>query len=283
MTVRDLLVRLLDRRGGRRALGWITNWHARRLNHGPALEVRYDQTVGSWVRHALGEDMYDGPAYTYYGDHLTVNRGVTPWSAIARENWFVHYTPSPGDTILDIGAEIGGDVPAFAQSVGPTGRVIAVEAHPATYQLLSATVRSNRFGHVECVSAAISGERGEIFIGDAESSLRSAVNANRVGHRVPALSLDDLCQERDIHDISLLKINIEGSEREALRGMRETLKRTRHLCVACHDFRADRGDGESFRTRKEVLKALIAAGFVIAGPRVGVPAYARDHVHAWRP
>lgn len=282
MTVRDLLVRLLDRNGTRGLLTWITNRHANRLNAGPRLDVRYDAQARSWRRRALGEVVYDGPVYGYFGNHLTVVNGETPWSAAARKNWFVHYTPKAGDVILDIGAEIGSDVSAFANGVGSTGKVISVEAHPATYRLLEATVRESGYTHVHCMAVAIADKRGEIFIEDASSMLSSAISSKRAGHRVPALSLDDLCREHGIEEIALLKMNIEGSERDAFKGMHETLKRTRHLCIACHDFRADRGDGEFFRTRLEVLRALGAAGFVVAPAPSNVPDYMRDHVHAWR-
>ena len=70
--------------------------------------------------------------------------------------------------------------------------------------------------------------------------------------------------------------------RDALKGMTKTLGKTRNLVVACHDLRADCGDGEYFRTRAEVVATLRAAGFVVADPPANATVYVRDHVHAWR-
>lgn len=282
MTMREILVKALDREGGRGLLGLIANVQARRVNGGAGMRVAYDRQARSWRRQALGETLYDGPVFGYYANHLDVSAGRTPWTAAAQRNWFVHHAPGEGDVILDIGAEIGSDVAAFSRAVGATGRVISVEAHPATYRLLEATVRESAFSNVTCRFAAIAGSRGEIFIEDAASMLSSAVSATRSGHRVPALSLDDLCDEYGVGEISLLKMNIEGSERDAFLGMRRTLERTRQVCIACHDFRADRGDGEFFRTRQGVIDALLDAGFEVAPERPGLPDYMRDHVHARR-
>ena len=282
MTARDVLVRLLDRPRGRNLLASITNAHARRLNGSPALHVFYDHDLHSWGRKALGETILDGTKFNYYAHDLTITDGMTPWTAAAHRYWFVHYQPRPGDVILDIGAEIGSDVPAFANGVGKDGRVIAVEAHPVTYKLLEATVARCGFTNVECKLLAITESRGEIFIEDASSTLSSAISTRGVGHRVPGLSMDDLCEELGIGEIGLVKMNIEGSERDALKGMTKTLGRTRNLVVACHDFRADRGDGEYFRTRAEVVSTLRAAGFTVADPPKNATVYVRDHVHAWR-
>lgn len=282
MTARDVLVRLLDRPLGHNLLAAVANAHARRLNASAALRVFYDYDLRSWGRTALGETILDGTRFNYYAHDLTITDGMTPWTAAAHRYWFVHYTPKAGDVILDIGAEIGSDVPAFSKGVGAGGRVVAVEAHPVTYKLLEATVARSGFTNVECKLLAITESRGEIFIEDASSTLSSAISTRGTGHRVPGLSMDELCEELGIGEIGLVKMNIEGSERDALKGMAKTLQRTRNLVVACHDFRADRGDGEYFRTRAEVVAALRAAGFTVADPPSNASVYVRDHVHAWR-
>jgi FkbM family methyltransferase len=282
MTARDVLARMLDRPVGRGLLASIANLHARRLNGGPALRVFYDGDLHSWGREALGETILDGTRFNYYARDLAITDGMTPWTAVAHRHWFVRYMPRPGDTILDIGAEIGSDVPAFAKGVGKDGRVVAVEAHPVTYKLLEATVARSGFTQVECKLLAITESRGEIFIEDASSTLSSAVSTRGVGHRVPGLSMDELCESLGIGEIGLVKMNIEGSECDALKGMQKTLERTRNLVIACHDFRADDGDGEYFRTRAGVVATLHAAGFEVADPPKNATVYVRDHVHAWR-
>ena len=77
-------------------------------------------------------------------------------------------------------------------------------------------------------------------------------------------------------------MNIEGAERHALPGCREALRRTRSVCIAAHDFRAARGEGEAFRTLAFVREFLTSAGFNLVtrddDPRYYVP----YHVHGTR-
>ena len=293
MSVRDVLVKMLDRPGGRWALAAIATSYARRLNRRitgvPPLRVLYDRKVGAWGRAQGRRVVIDGATFKYFADDLSLTAdGVPPWVAIARQLWYREYQPKPGDVILDIGAEVGTDTVAFADAVGPTGRVIAVEAHPVTCRLLERTVELSGIGdRVTCLNAAITSTAGTVIIeDDSVSTLRSTIVREGSGHKVRGLSLDDLCAELGLKDVALLKMNIEGAERDALQGANGTLAKTRHVVVAAHDFRADRGDGESYRTRDFVLKLLSAAGLATQmapwDPRRDAAAY-RDHVLARHP
>jgi len=98
---------------------------------------------------------------------------------------------------------------------------------------------------------------------------------------VKGVVFDRLCSQVGIDRIDYLKMNIEGAERFALPGCREALARTRYVTVAAHDFRADRGEGEEFRTLEFVREFLMDSGFELTmreDPRYYVP----YHVHGVR-
>jgi hypothetical protein len=77
-------------------------------------------------------------------------------------------------------------------------------------------------------------------------------------------------------------MNIEGAERLALPGCTDALRRARFVCIAAHDFRAARGEGEEFRTLAFVRDFLAAAGFQLV-TRDGDPRYyVPYHVHGFR-
>lgn len=60
----------------------------------------------------------------------------------------------PGDTVLDLGANVGIYSKALSQFVGPGGQVHAVELMPRTFDYLHANVES--LGNVFCYNAGIS-------------------------------------------------------------------------------------------------------------------------------
>jgi hypothetical protein len=59
-------------------------------------------------------------------------------------------------------------------------------------------------------------------------------------------------------------MNIEGAEVDALNGFEQAVRRTRHVCIGCHDFLAEDGrGGDELRTRADVEAFLKASGFVV--------------------
>jgi FkbM family methyltransferase len=191
------------------------------------------------------------------------------------------YSPQEGDVVFDIGAGWGTEAPTLSRLVGPTGRVVAVEAHPWTCDLLRRTVAANRLENVTVVQAAVSDQPGELNISDLES-ISNTVMDGTAGHVVEAVTLDDLAKRCGVDRIDLLKMNIEGAERLAVCGMSEIAPRVRHVVISCHDFRADRGDGDVFRTRVEVAEALTAMGFDLSTrPNHPLP-WVRDYLYGIR-
>src|SRR5918999_429024 len=70
----------------------------------------------------------------------------------------------PGDTFVDVGANIGYHNLLASKAVGPGGSVVAIEALPATYQTLSRHVRANEAGNVRCANVAVAAEPGQLTL-----------------------------------------------------------------------------------------------------------------------
>jgi FkbM family methyltransferase len=196
----------------------------------------------------------------------------------ADDYWFHVYQPRPGDVIVDIGAGRGEDAFAFSHAVGAAGRVWAIEPHPVSFGILRRFCELNRLANVTALNYACIDRPGEVRI---ETLPVWESNYVREGVGVQGVRFDDLAAGHGIGRIDFLKMNIEGAERMALPGCREALCRARFVCVAAHDFRADRGEGEEFRTLDFVRRFLAEAGFHIVtrdDPRYYVP----YHVHGFR-
>lgn len=180
--------------------------------------------------------------------------------------WFHWYRPEPGSLIVDVGAGRGEDL---EEMIATGAYIMAIEAHPFQFAALRAAALA--WPNVTCINAAVIDRVGRVGITDSEQWEDNEVIA---GDEIEALTLDGILAGVPVVD--LLKINIEGGEVRALAGAREVLRKTRYAVVSAHDFRAERGEGERFRTRSVVTNALADAGF-----KTDVtPGW--DHVHGWR-
>jgi FkbM family methyltransferase len=275
-------MRLLDRPGGRQMLAVLATAYARRRSKS---NVRFLFDRG-WTRQ-LDADAFvvDGETFAYFAEDMV---GYEEFADRKRRAWFLVYSPQPGDTIVEVGSGCGADALVFSRAVGPRGKVIAIEAQPTTFGLLQHTCTLSKLNNVTCVNVAASDANGMARIeckrSHEENRLVLEEGAVSETAAVPARRLDDLLDELRVGKIDFLKMNIEGAERLALDGMARTLARTRHICIACHDFIADATGNDWYRTRDFVISRLRAAGFSLTlqeGPNTRPPV--RDQIHGARP
>lgn len=239
-----------------------------------------------WIRR-VGEHYFPDPAV-----FQTAEPNWQRWTNLsekflrdADDYWFHVYKPSPGDVIVDIGAGRGEDVFAFSRAVGPTGRVYAIEPHPQSYLVLRKFCEWNRLANVITAQRACIDDRADLQIETLpvwESNYVRTGELSPTSFPVKGVCFDDLARELGIGRIDYLKMNIEGAERLALMGCRGALAQAGFATIAAHDFRADRGEGEHFRTLALVRRFLLEAGFELttrdSDPRYYVP----YHVHGSR-
>lgn len=285
MTALRKLIRILDRPGGRWLLARLATWHAERVGGG-GVDVFYD---GVWMHRVAGLGaVVDKPRFGYYRDSGPSWRTKLEASIAASEDfWFYRYQPRIGDVIVDVGAAAGEDTLVFARAVGETGKVVAIEAHPRTFSYLEKTCRWNSLDNTTCLQYATMDRSCKVTIEDrneyiSNTVLEPAADGSRKRLEARGAPLDLLLSELDVGQVDFIKMNIEGAERYAIDGMRESLTATRHVCIACHDFKADRGEGEAFRTRDHVASCLEELGFELFMRRNDPRPYVRDHVHAVR-
>lgn len=255
-----------------------------RQGGGDGVEIAY--VDGMWTRRAGPLFFPDGPRFRYeYADFSTWVRQADVYDSDAKDFWLRHYEPREGDVIVDVGAGRGEDTLAFSRGVGRTGRVLAIEAHPVSFAILKSFCRLNGLANVKPVQAALMDKPGTVHLEESKSLwMETAVtrNGDSRGIEVRARTLDELCAEEGVANIAFLKMNIEGAERYALLGMERMFARVRQICVACHDFRAELGHGEEFRTKALVKRILARHGYTLASRPEDPRDYVRDHVFGLR-
>jgi FkbM family methyltransferase len=130
----------------------------------------------------------------------------------------------PGLCFLDLGAHIG----SFSLAAAAAGcEVAAVEASPRNAALIQASIARNRFEKLRLVQAAVSDRAGTLDFcqagpyGHVQTSLFGSIPSIAVR----ALTVDELLVEVGWDRVDLIKMDVEGSEVRALRGMTGLLAR----------------------------------------------------------
>jgi len=138
---------------------------------------------------------------------------------------------APGDTAVDVGANVGYDTLLAASLVGPGGRVIAVEASPSIHaRLLENLALNGPPPQVRTVQAAVAAEAGTlpVFRGPA-SNLGQTTTGAHLGRpleaEVRAAPLGALLTDEEIAATRLVKIDVEGTERAVVEGLAADLDR----------------------------------------------------------
>lgn len=187
------------------------------------------------------------------------------------------YQPSSGDTILELGSGTGTETVRLAKSVGPTGKVIAVEAHPRMAAIMVDALKLNGLNNVVPVSAAVANMNQLVGLSDdSESGLNSLFVSSDIF--VVSTRLLDILSDLEIDQVDLLKVNIEGAELSALEGLGDQFERLGNVVISCHDFL----NSEWGQTRERVKSWLIAHGFNVTARLDDPRPWCRDYIYASR-
>jgi FkbM family methyltransferase len=154
----------------------------------------------------------------------------------------------PGDTVIDVGANVGYHTLAMANAVGSDGQVHAFEANPEVMRLLKATMFVNGFSNwkglgrvsmyenaaldrsdtITLASAPGHYGSGHVMTGISPSSDHSAGYSTRVD--IPAVTLDAILADR-VEKVALIHMDIEGSEPLALHGAQALIERSPNIKI----------------------------------------------------
>lgn len=146
-----------------------------------------------------------------------------------------------GDTVYDIGANIGYVSLSLAKSVGPTGRVIAFEPVPKNVDDFRESIKINQLTNVQLLEFAASDQSGEAVIRISEN----LSTASLVWHRndssatqltIRTVQIDQLVESGALGCPRFVKIDVEGAEGSVLTGMLRTIAAAKPvLFIECSD------------------------------------------------
>ena len=150
-----------------------------------------------------------------------------------------------GDTVIDAGANIGIFTVISSFITGDNGLIIAVEPDPENKKILEKNISLNQLKNVIIVDKALYNisnttvdlqSNGTMSHITRESEINSLVNFSR--YSVKTITFDDLITDLNISP-SILKMDIEGAEKFALKGASKTLKKIKLLEAEIHDMECE--------------------------------------------
>jgi FkbM family methyltransferase len=159
--------------------------------------------------------------------------------------YFMASVLRPGDVFVDVGANIGYFTLLAACRVGARGKVCAVEACPATYDLLRANLDLNGITNATAINMAVMDRNCHIRMRTVD---RRNIGANAVeviarpepgsvaGHPLRDVVGPDLDRAR------LVKIDVEGAERLILPALLDRFARTDNPAIIVSEIAQENAD-----------------------------------------
>lgn len=163
------------------------------------------------------------------------------------QKWFQEYI-RPGMLVYDVGAHKGFFSLLAAQLVGSTGEVIAFEPHPGNRAEAIANIQRNPdLAKVIVVNeCAVSDSNGTEEFSETESCYvaglsRILPNSKNTKYTVKTITLDEIVASRNRRP-DCIKLDIEGAEELAFKGMTRVLEQHRPiLMVELHNHECWKG------------------------------------------
>lgn len=189
-----------------------------------------------------------------------------------RVSWVLRRILRPGDSVIDIGANLGVYAVQAARRVGPAGAVFAIEPQRDVADLLEQSIVLNWLNNTTVYCVGLSDHDGEAKLGYREDDTGgrgivpddSPRNTLDITVREASGFLDALPIEADKLPVRLMKLDVEGHEPQVLSAARSWLEKHPPDCVLFESH----AEGGPFMERPEV-QTLASLGYRFAALRAG--------------
>ena len=186
-------------------------------------------------------------AYNKYGGYCL------PWSSVHRpaaqtilsgEVWepktieIITKNCGTGD-IIHAGTYFGDFLPAISRACSSHAKVWAFEPHPENYRCSVITININRLDNVEIANAGLGFREGSMSmlitdrigraLGGGSKLIKSDSQSQGQSVRVKVLRIDDVISSD--RNISIIQLDVEGFEQQALAGAMETIRRCKPMLI----------------------------------------------------
>ena len=217
-------------------LALVNFWGA--LAVAPGWRYQVVERWGTWFGHGrrLPRTLVNGCRMECdLADH--VQRHVYFWGlSEPEEAWLFLKLLRPGMTVVDGGANVGEYSLLASTAVGEEGSVHSFEPVPANFVRLRGHVAVNGLHNIRMQQLALWERTTTLTLGlpagmEANAGTWSASAASGSVQSVQATTLDEYAEAEGLERVDVVKLDIEGAEIFALRGMQRILERDRPVLL----------------------------------------------------
>ena len=145
-----------------------------------------------------------------------------------------------GMVVLDIGANVGYYTIISSYYVGKSGKVLSFEPEPENYKFLTKNINANEYSNVLTFPCGISDKKSEgtLYLSSDNKGKHSLIKlkGEDTSINIPLTTIDSVLADSGIEKIDVIKIDIEGAEALALKGMTNTIKKNPPCILFCEFY-----------------------------------------------
>lgn len=149
-------------------------------------------------------------------------------------SWICNKLVNTGDTVIDIGANIGLITTLLSKLVGESGVVHSFEPNPKLCDSLIKTIKHNEMNNIKLHKFALGETKTSLKLvvpeeNSGEGSLirRDTESENSSSFDVDVYPLDQISHQEKMTSVKLMKIDVEGFEEDVLKGAKHLLSSIR--------------------------------------------------------
>lgn len=170
------------------------------------------------------------------GIEITIRTNTSDIMVAAENLYYREYAglecPKP-KVIVDAGGNIGTSAIYFARTF-PEAKVFVMEPQPDNFELLKENCRP--YANITPLHAALGATSGKISMaGDPEYAWGYTVSNASDTQQVDCVTLAELMEKQGLSHIDVLKIDIEGSEKEVFENSDDWIGKVGTVAVELHD------------------------------------------------
>ena len=197
-----------------------------------------------------------GPMLVNKND-IFIGRSLITYGEISEaENNIYRQLCQTGDTVVEVGANIGSHSLAIAKSIGVAGKLFCYEPQRLVFQTLNANLALNSITNTSTYQLAVGSKKATIYIPELDNTAQNnfggfTLKDTEDGVKTDVVKLDT---HLNIESLKLLKIDVEGMEIDVIKGAKKIIKKHQPI-IYCENDRQEKS--------QELLELIYSLGYEI--------------------